>query len=148
MTFTLKKLITGIAAVVGFISLFLPWYAASIFGTSMSVNAFGGDYVWVAIINIIAIVMLLALNCLPEKTLKGINKSLVEKSGMLTKVFAVIILAVSFLAMIMYTSSSFGMGSMGFGFWLMIIAGAAVLIANLMKNKELDKVVVGDSKKK
>lgn len=145
MTLTLKKLLTAIAGGLGIITLFLPWYSVSIFGTSASTNAFG-DYAWIAIINLLAAAVLLLLVFLPEKSLKNINKTIVEKERLITLILGGVMTAFSFLAMILYTSQSYGMGSMSFGFWIMIIAGVGTIVVNTLKNKELDKIVVGEKK--
>ncbi|MBQ9016671.1 hypothetical protein IJ103_00285 [Candidatus Saccharibacteria bacterium] len=148
MTLTLKKLLSAIAGGVGIITLFLPWFKVSIFGTSASANAFGGDYTWAAVINLIVAILLLVISLLPEKTLSSVNKTAAKKSNLITIILAGVMTALSFLVMIIYTSSSYGMGSMGLGFWIMIIVGVGAIVVNVLKNKELDKVVVGGSKKK
>ncbi|MBQ7040480.1 hypothetical protein IJN73_00195 [Candidatus Saccharibacteria bacterium] len=147
MTLTLKKLLSAIAGGLGIIALFLPWYKVSIFGTSASTNAFGYN-AWIAVIVLIAAILLLLMALLPEKTLKSINKVIVAKEMMINVILSGVMAAFGFLAMILYTSQSYGMGSMGFGFWFMMIAGVGGVIVNALKNKELNKVVIGDTKKK
>ena len=147
MTLTLKKLLSAIAGGLGIIALFLPWYKVSIFGTSASTNAFGYN-AWITVIVLIAAILLLLMALLPEKTLKSINKVIVAKEMMINVILSGVMAAFGFLAMILYTSQSYGMGSMGFGFWFMMIAGVGGVIVNALKNKELNKVVIGDTKKK
>ncbi|MBR3177368.1 hypothetical protein IKF27_01000 [Candidatus Saccharibacteria bacterium] len=147
MTLTLKKLLTAIAGALGIISLFLPWYKVSFWGNSLSANAFGGDYTWIAIINIIIAILLVALIFVPEKTLKSMNKVLVEKANIIIIVASGVFAVLTLLAMIMYTSSSYGMGHMGFGWYLALIAGIAGVVINVLKVKQLDKVVTGSEKK-
>ncbi len=142
MTLTLKKLLTLIAGALGVISLFLPWYKVSFWGTSLSTNAFG-DYVWVAIINIILAAVIIAAVLLPEKVLKSMNKVLPEKVGLITVIASGLFAVLALIGMIMYTSSSYGMGHMGFGWYASVVAGVAGVIINVLKVKELDKVVVG-----
>ena len=142
MTLTLKKLLTAIAGGLGIITLFLPWYKVAIFGTSASTNAFGYN-AWIAVIILIAAILLLLMALLPEKTLKSINKVIVAKEMMINVILSGVMAAFGFLAMILYTSQSYGMGSMGFGFWFMMIAGVGGIVVNVLKNKELNKVVVG-----
>lgn len=142
MTLTLKKLLSAIAGGLGIIALFLPWYKVSIFGTSASTNAFGYN-AWIAVIVLIAAILLLLMALLPEKTLKSINKVIVAKEMMINVILSGVMAAFGFLAMILYTSQSYGMGSMGFGFWFMMIAGVGGIVVNVLKNKELNKVVVG-----
>ena len=62
---------------------------------------------------------------------------------MINVILSGVMAAFGFLAMILYTSQSYGMGSMGFGFWFMMIAGVGGIVVNVLKNKELNKVVVG-----
>ena len=147
MTLTLKKLLTAIAGGLGIITLFLPWYKVSIFGTSASTNAFGYN-AWIAVIILIVAILLVLMALLPEKTLKSMNKVFVEKGQMIAIVLSGLIAAFGFLAMILYTSQSYGMGSMGFGLWIIMIAGVGGVVVNALKNKELNKVVIGDTKKK
>lgn len=145
MTLTLKKLLSAIAGGLGIIALFLPWYKVSIFGTSASTNAFGYN-AWIAVIVLIAAILLLLMALLPEKTLKSINKVIVAKEMMINVILSGVMAAFGFLAMILYTSQSYGMGSMGFGFWFMMIAGVGGIVVNVLKNKELNKVVIGGKK--
>lgn len=145
MTLTLKKLLSAIAGGLGIIALFLPWYKVSIFGTSASTNAFGYN-AWIAVIVLIAAILLLLMALLPEKTLKSINKVIVAKETMINVILSGVMAAFGFLAMILYTSQSYGMGSMGFGFWFMMIAGVGGIVVNVLKNKELNKVVIGGKK--
>lgn len=146
MTLTLRKLLSGIAGVLGIISLFLPWYKVTFFGNSLSANAFGGDYTWIAVINLIAAALLLLLVALPEKTLKSLNKMIVEKAKLISVILGAIIALLTLLAMIMYTSSSYGMGFVGFGWYFTMFAGIGAVVVNILKAKELEKVVVKDNK--
>ncbi|MBQ9029733.1 hypothetical protein IJ114_03135 [Candidatus Saccharibacteria bacterium] len=146
MTLTLRKLLSGVFGVLGIISLFLPWYRVTFFGNSLSANAFGGDYTWIAIINLIAAALMILLVALPEKMLKSFNKMIVEKDKLISVILGAIIAFLTLLAMIMYTSSSYGMGFVGFGWYFTMIAGIGAVVVNILKTKELENVVVKDNK--
>lgn len=146
MTLTLRRLLSGVAGVLGIISLFLPWYKVTFFGNSLSANAFGGDYTWIAILDLFAAALLLLLAVLPEKTIKSFNKMIVEKEKVISVVLGAVIAFLTLLAMIMYTSSSYGMGFVGFGWYFMMVAGVGAAVVNILKAKELEKVVVKDNK--
>lgn len=146
MTFTLKKLLTLIAGALGVISTFLPWYKVSFWGTSVSTNAYG-DRVWIAIIVIIVAALLILMEALPEKTLKGINKAIIEKGTLIRIVLGGLMVGFGLLGMILYLSESYGMGQMSIGWFLMMVAGIGAIVLNAIKSKQLNKVVIGEEKK-
>ena len=142
MTFTLKKLLTLIAGALAVVSTFLPWYKVSFWGTSVSTNAFG-NRAWIAIIAIVAAALVVLLEALPEKTLKSINKAIVEKGALIRIILGALIAGFGLLGMILYLSESYGMGQMGIGWFVAMIAGVGVIVLNAIKVKQLDKVIAG-----
>ncbi len=147
MTFTLRKLINVIAAALGVVALFLPWYKVTFWGTSVSTNAFGNK-AWIAIIEIVALALFILMELLPEKTLKSINKVLVEKAKIIKIALGGVAAAFGLLGMILYLSESYGMGQMGIGWFITMIAAIGVIVITVIKAKQLDKVVAGKATKK
>ncbi|MDO4889120.1 MAG: hypothetical protein Q4A25_00275 [Candidatus Saccharibacteria bacterium] len=147
MTFTLRKLINVIAAALGVVALFLPWYKVTFWGTSVSTNAFGNK-AWIAIIEIVALVLFILMELLPEKTVKSINKVLVEKAKIIKIALGGVTAAFGLLGMILYLSESYGMGQMGIGWFITMIAAVGVIVITVIKAKQLDKVVAGKATKK
>ena len=142
MTFTLKKLINLIAAALGVVALFLPWYKVSFWGTSVSTNAFG-NRAWIAIIEIVAFALFILMEVLPEKTLKSINKVLDEKAKIIKIALGGVAAGFGLLGMILYLSESYGMGQMGIGWFVTMIAAVGVIVISAIKAKQLDKVIAG-----
>ena len=147
MTFTLKKLLTLIAGALGVIAMFLPWYKVSFWGASVSTNAFG-NRAWIAIIALLAAALVVLIEALPEKTLKSINKVIIEKGKLIRIILGAVIAGFGLLGMVLYLGESYGMGQMGFGWYAAMIAGVGVIVLNVLKAKQLDKVVTGKPAKK
>ena len=129
-----RKLIL-IAAVVGIISVFLPWITISIFGLSESINGFHGWGILVFMLYVAAAV----ITCL------GSRAQALEKNLWLL-VIACGVIAL-FAVIIEITSSSGGLGEepgfadadFGIGVWLTIAASASiVLFAWIFKNPAND----------
>jgi len=121
-----RKLI-AIAALVGIISIFLPWFSAGAFGFSVHVNGFHGWGILVFLCFAASIVIALA----------GTQSASLDKSMWL---IAIICGALAFLSIVITMSSStggFGFISAGFGFgiWIALIAAIGILaFAWMFKN--------------
>ena len=118
--FSIKSLIIVIAAVLGAIATFLPWATVSFLGMSESVNGFGGEGVMGD--GTITLILFIAICVLAGIKFKG---------GMGTG-FKVTITIISAIAAVIgmveianINGNSFGLASVGFGVYLVIIAGIA-----------------------
>ena len=118
--FSIKSLIIIIAAVLGVIVTFLPWATVSFLGVSESVNGLGGDGVMGD--GIITLILFIVAGVLAGIKFQG---------GMGTG-FKVAITIISAIAAIIgmveianINGNSLGLASVGFGVYLVIIAGIA-----------------------
>ncbi|MBR3055887.1 hypothetical protein IKG64_01015 [Candidatus Saccharibacteria bacterium] len=118
--FSIKSLIIIIAAVLGVIATFLPWATVSFLGVSESVNGLGGDGVMGD--GIITLILFIVAGVLAGIKFQG---------GMGTG-FKVAITIISAIAAIIgmveianINGNSLGLASVGFGVYLVIIAGIA-----------------------
>ena len=150
---TLKKLLLTIAGGLGILGVFVPWYRASLFGLSVTANAFGLDnplYVILGIIAIICSVAIVLVNILQEKQIKKIIK-VKGFSKNLNKIIlgsGIALLAIAVISFIAIKSDSQGFGGVSFGIWLIGLAGIAIIVLPLLKNIEvLDKVIIGQAEK-
>ena len=118
--FSIKSLIIIIAAALGVIATFLPWATVSFLGMSESVNGLGGDGVMGD--GIITLILFIVAGVLAGIKFKG---------GMGTG-FKVAITIISAIAAVIgmveianINGNSLGLASVGFGVYLVIIAGIA-----------------------
>lgn len=145
---TLKKLLLAIAGAAAVLGSFLPWLTVSLFGISVSTNPFGGLgalYVILAIVAILSGVAAILLNALQEKQIKNYIK--IKNLEKLPLFIGIAMTAVAVIAFVSIMIEAKGMGTVSFGVWLIAIAGVATIVLNLVKNKELDKVVLGQPAK-
>ena len=145
---TLKKLLLTIAGGLGILGAVLPWYKISLFGISVSSNAFqmGALYAILAILAILAGVALILLNVLKEKDIKKFIKF--KKLEMLPLFIGIALAAVAVIAFIAIKIESSGVGGTSFGIWFLIIAGVAGVALPLLKNIDaLNKTVIGKPEK-
>ena len=113
-----QRLAVMIAAGVGVISTFLPWVTVSIFGFSTSVNGIG---TWQGILVFLLCVGAGILSFMGEDRNRPIEANFVK--------FVAIAGGVSFLLMLLIVISGggAGVGSLGMGAYLALIASLAVL---------------------
>lgn len=145
---TLKKLLLAIAGAAAVLGSFLPWLTVSLFGISVSTNPFGGLgalYVILAIVAILSGVAAILLNTLQEKQIKNYIK--IKNLEKLPLFIGIAMTAVAVIAFVSIMIEAKGMGTVSFGVWLIAIAGVATIVLNFIKNKELDKVVLGQPAK-
>lgn len=124
-----------IAAAIGVIAMFLPWFRISFFGMSSSINGMHGNGIIVFICFIIA----------------GVLAYLGDQGKNLERTFWFITLASGALATIIMvwnlidvSGNSFGMGSvMSFGFYLAILAAIGVLLAAFLFRAPGDSIKGG-----
>ena len=141
---TLKKLILAIAGGVAVLGAFLPWAAVS-FIITIRVGAFESQDALTIILAILAIVCGVAgvlLNVLKEKQIKNLIKI---KDTEKLPLFVGIALAT--IAIIAFIYISVRGTKASFGVWMIAIAAAATIVLSFLKNKELDKVVLGKPEK-
>ena len=146
---TLKKLILTIAGCLGIIGVFVPWYRASLFGLSVTANAFGLDnplYVILGLIAILCSVVIILLNVLKEKQIKKIikNKAFIKNLSKIMLGTGIALVAIAIISFIAIQNESKGFGGVSFGIWLIGLAGVAVIVLPFLKNVEiLEKVIIG-----
>lgn len=145
---TLKKLLLAIAGGVAVLGAFLPWLRVSLFGFSVSSNAFGiggALYIILAILAILCGVVAILLNVLKEKQIKNIIKF--KALDKMPLVIGIVLVAIAVIAFIALMSQAQGLGTVSWGVWLIGIAGIATVVLTFLKNKELDKVIFGKAEK-
>ena len=133
----LKTLIQAGCGFLAFICVFLPWYVASIFGFSMSSNAFGETAIGIFVL----LAALIALAWFALQLLKelGILKFKLPFKEMIGDIVAGGLVALMGLIGIIYCFAQGG-GYMhpGFGAWLYIILGIGTVVLCFVK---LDQTV-------
>lgn len=145
---TLKKLLLTIAGAVGILGTSLPWYKASLFGISVSENAFGMGalYVILAILAIICSVAVILMSVMKEKQIKNLIK--IKDFSKILLCAGIALFAIAVIAFIAINNESKGFGNVSFGIWLIGLAGVAIIVIPLLKNvKQLDKVIIGQAEK-
>lgn len=117
-----RKLIL-IAAVVGIISIFLPWFSAGAFGFSMHINGFHG---W-------GILAFLAFVAAAIIVLIGTQTEALDKTMWFGTILCGALALLSIIITLISSASNsadFGFASagMGFGIWISLAAGIAILL--------------------
>ena len=105
----------------------------------------GALYIILAILMILASAATILLATIDEKKIKKMIK--IKDALKTTMIMGIAMAVITLIAFIAIQSESQGMGGVSWGIWLMILASAATIVLSVMKNKELDKVVVGEEKK-
>lgn len=128
-----------LAAVVGIISIFLPWLTVSVFGVTNSTNGFRSY----------GIVVFLAFLGAAGISLMGEQSTTLDQSKWLLVLAAGAIAFIFTLLFYTNINSALGMVGTGFGLWIAILASAGVIGAAWMYKNPADNLKSGfDSLKK
>jgi len=144
---SLKKLLLAIAGGVAALGSFLPWAAVTFF-VSVRANAFQMGEPLPIILAILALlcgVSSVLLNVLKEKQIKNIIK--IKKLEKMPLFIGATLVAIAVIAFIYVKASTNGVANVSFGVWMIGVAGAATIVIPFLKNKELDKIVIGKPEK-
>ncbi len=133
-TMSKQRKFVFISAIVGIVSMFLPWIKISIFGMSQSVNGMHEKYLLVFGCFVVAAI----LAYMGDQT-----KNLAKTNWFITLVCG----AVAVLLIILFYSDSsgatFGMASIGFGFYLAALSAIGVLVSAYMFKSANDSIKSG-----
>lgn len=133
----LKNILLGACGVVALISLFLPWYTATIFGISASANGFAEGFTAIGVISLLVAGAVIALNA------ASLKKDLFDKLNIVNTVLGAGLVILGIIAMATAQANSFGLATTGFGVYILMIAGVATIVLTWLK---IDNVV-GESGK-
>ena len=117
--FPIKNLIITIGGGIGVIATFLPWATVSILGISQSVSGTNGDG-WFTLALFAAAIVLVSIK-FKEELPQGFKIAISAVCGLAALVGIFEIFNVN--------SNTYGMASVGFGVYLVILAGAACAAA-------------------
>jgi hypothetical protein len=130
-----------ISAVIGIISIFLPWFSAGAFGFSVHINGFHGWGILAFLCFIASIIIVLL----------GVQTQTLDKSMWLAAIICGGLALLSVIITMLSSSGGFGFISAGFGFgiWMALAAAIGVtLFAWIFKNPAHDFKSGFDSLKK
>lgn len=144
---SLKNLLLAIAGGVAVLGSFLPWAAVTFF-VAVRANAFQMGEPLPVILAILALLCglcLILLNVLSEKQINNFVK--IKKLDKMPLCIGITLAAIAVIAFIYVKASTSGVANISFGVWMIGIAGAATIVIPFLKNKELDKIVIGKPEK-
>ena len=134
----LKTLIQAGCSLLAFIMIFLPWYAISFMGYSVSENSFGEPVVGVLVLLASLAALAWYAVCI-LKTLGILKFKLAAKTEKIVDiVIPCAVVLCGFIGMIVCLANGQGLAHPGVGTWLYIILGIAMLVLNFVK---LDQIV-------
>ena len=139
----LKNILLAVAGGVSAISVFLPWYAASLFGINVSANGFGEGVTALGILALLIGIGALVWNVL---TMLGkINLKLTQKkTSIINTVIGGLMVLFGIIAIIIINAQTYVFAHAGFGVYLLIIAGIATIVMSWLKINK----TVGEAPKK
>lgn len=139
----LKNILLAAAGAVAAISVFLPWYAVSIFGINLSANGFGEGVTFLGILTILIGLGAAVWNIL--MMLGKINLKLTQqKMSIINTVIGGLMVLFGIIAIIIINSQTEGLAHPGFGIYMLIIAGIATIVMAWVKMNK----TIGEAPKK
>ena len=120
-----------ISAVIGIISIFLPWFSAGAFGFSVHINGFHGWGILAFLAFIVSIII----------ALMGTQTEALDKTVWLAALISGAVALLSVIITMLSSSGGFGFISAGFGFGIWIALAAAIgvtIFAWMFKNPAHD----------
>lgn len=116
-----QRLFVMIIAVIGVISVFLPWVTVGgIFGDSLNANGFKGG----GIVVFLALLAVIVLAFMGDQT-----KAEERAKWMITLLAGTVALLFAIIKLSQISGSAFGLVSPGYGLWIALAASLAVIIA-------------------
>ena len=141
----LKTLIQAGCGLLAFISIFFPWYVASIFGFSASTNAFGEVAIGIfALLATLAALAWFGLKLLISLDVLKIKLPLAKNEKIVDTCVGGFVCLMGIIAFIYCLANGSGFMHPGFGTYLYIILGAAIIVLTWVKLEQ----TVGKAPKK